>query len=1250
MGVALKNKIYQSSVAANESQKLRDEADAVERQLILRELKSAVDSYPDDHTVDWDDYELELQVGSSLHEVHMPGSILLKDLLKTVTAQSMFTQENIKNRDVVCVSSTGRMEVFGGTGWIDVAGYFRFNEAHRSLLAVLADIAEQAGGWVLSVSTVGVEQWLKFHDLDTPKDVLQVRNLIEFLTTELPEVDDLGNFFEQISGNSDGAVSLSAEHVKTIRGLTGEFVPYKGKLLDRLYEEGKTLLPRTINWGNADQSIKLLLSGNSSKSYAKRYIESLEWYGANPEQTLSAEHLEQMLVTAILLDLDPHIGENRPRNHVGGYDFYRADFIDSSRDSIRQDFENFLVAKTWVCRDAVQLASHLLLASTAPEFLVKDVPRTLLMGSIGWVTFCRAVVLVEASTPGACRVMTYAQVMKFAQIDPVSPSLAQLHGFAAINPIVDWAVLNQVITHQSLARNEKGAFETAILAYQSHIEALAKVSSAFSAALPNRKTLALQSLKDAVPSCDFLEDQVLKPIVGSVAPIPDMSIVDLHISNDLAGKKWDLPKAPSIYKTYPQLCSLESNQVRFENDLELHYKNLNDAFVINLRLIMSQMPAADRDIFHRNPVTVFTLRPSVAVSQPTSAGSVGMVGVNTAPPVLKESQQDKDLVTGRYGVVICATQGNNILACYELFTLRGECRKNVKLGELISKSGKMGSNSRLDFSGSLRELTPAITPTWRLPVDIRCYTHGIEFSENVFSTAVIEKLGVVPGPPKVVQAKPGTYQSFLNPHLDTIATFIVTHRPLTTYDELKEVATQRTWLEQNRKDGAETLNYVANLVIPFKQCIEDLCSGERDRVIDGVYGCLMDGIALAATIVGATTKVLNIAAKTISTASKIARLAKFGLGMTVSIFNPADGVPTFIAGVAKPLLTRGFRLGVAGMQMVDTAMLQLHKLTGKAKSVDLIRLANSPQLGQGRWRPRGSISEVVTVCAVRSNDHWYATSRLGKPWGERLIGFEFQHAFRLPSPAKTLPESFASLFLRQSLPVARTKIDNAISALASSTLNLQTNLSIGLLLGSTPEVRDRLITFLKLVKTDFGGFSGSGFLLETLKESSGLAAFDPVAYKEWKSAGMSAATVKPFMSFNVRNLNEYFHSERFNLAVIADELIHEMFRGAPAATVLTQANAPLVKTKNNQQQNVAPLLNLASGHHPASIDGSTGGVYDRAKALENAHSLALVTSLLSQLITDSTTYLENVVAMESALRTNRNGRIDGEVLLNLNVS
>ncbi|MGF6281470.1 hypothetical protein [Pseudomonas silensiensis] len=1277
----LSDKFYKPLGGFGREEALRQDADAAERKLILGELKACLADYEQklildklngcltdcssDKTIDWFDYEMELKQGSSLYEIYVPGSVLFNELLNTVAIRSALTQENMGDAELIRVTHSGKLEVYDGHGWRDLValGYFDHRKAVRASMEILADIAKEAGGCLWADNIVIVDQWLQFYGFHVPKTVAQLTNLIGYFEFDCPEVDHFGNYWGQIITDDQSLIVLSAEQLNDIRQATAKLITADKKLLDTLYREtGGTVATHD----NAAECIVRLAKYPAAQACAMKLLKELDWFGATSGQDVSAQGLGQLLITAILLEVYPHIGNAQARKSIGGFDLYAPTHVERSSSVVRKDLETFLHSKGWVNPVVAPLASHLLLAEIAPEFLVKGVPSSLMMGSVGWVSFCVGVALVEAVTKGASRVLTYTQIMAYAELEPVSDPLARLRDLAMLDPIVDWALMNDVVTTTELKQAEKETTERAMTKFEEYVDRT-HLARAYTSAIPSRKDIARAAIRGVEPTC-ALEDKTLYQQPGLPGSHTAMSMVDLHMSGDLVGGEWDLlgvfpdehaygapdllssitnqkhegyydPSIVSIHKSYPRLQRLEPNDHKYHRQLRGYLGSLNNAVVRNVKMALSHMPPFDLETFLKGKITFFTLRgPAIETSSSRFGG----------PFTIKknyETQQGKDAVTGRFGIVMCAAHGNTV-TCYELFTLRGELRRNNTLGALIANTGKLQGVARVDFKGDLTAQQIPMDPE-RLPIILSEYTDGlVEASSASSSVAIIDKLGELAAPATPSERKQSVYQNFENPQLVRIAKFIVNHRPMMTFDELEAVATVPTVLETQRKKGEETATYIVDLVVPFKKCIEDLSSGEHNRMVDGMYGCVMDVIAVGGGLVGAGAKALSISAKAISMASKAVRLTKLAFVTSVSLFNPVDGVPTALFGVGKLVHKGALRFNRQAQEMLGLAQSQLHKLNGRHKTYDLVRAANSADItGQGTWRPHGVTGNALTVVAGRKAHQWYALDRLGKPWGPKLKNFTFQAPIRLPRFNKTLPVSYTRRFIEQSLPLARTKIDNAINVLTRLDLTKQRNAIIKVMLGSnSSDAFERLLNYLRLVRADFAGLSISNIFLDPLKNTNNIAAFNMDDYKQWKAAKDQADT--KFIEIYTPNINKHFIGLGFNHDVVADDLIHEVFHGAAQTDDVSYARDAGRNGERGQLLDVAALLNLASGHLPVSDEGRA--CHASSKAFENADSLAVTTSLLSQLFTDKGSYELNMSILRGALEANPGSAIDEPVLITLN--
>lgn len=1264
MYTVLKSERFYSSVTATEESRRRLKADEAERQQVLELLKEALRDQSAEESFTWQGYEFGLEEGSSLYEIHMPGRVTWHKLNQHSFVFDALRENRPKDWDSIRVTANGTIELYRDASqrWEEIHVNAHELTGVPGKLRDLGEIAKQAGGFIIAIDSVDVDQWLRFHDLHVPTDAAQTKNLIDVFEFD-PAVDDLGNYWGQLVADDPSLVVLSAEQRAAIRQATAKLVGANEKLLDKLYREtGRAVLTR-----DAAERIVQLVKHPVAQACARKLLEELDWFGAQSGQDASAQDLAQLLITAILLELDPFIGSARIRKSIAGLNLYTPTNVERASSVVRKELETVLHTKGQVNPVLAPMASHLLLAEIAPEFLVKGVPSSLMMGSVDWVSFCRGVVLAEAVRKGASRVMTYAQIMAYADLEPVSEPLKHLRDLAMIDPIVDWALINGVVTTQELTQAEKETTERAITVFQKYAENFTHLARVYACAMPSREDIARAAVNKAAPACDFLEEKIIYQQPGLYASPTAMSMVELHMSGDLVTGDWDLravfpdnhisrtpdllagitndkrpalydPSIVSIYSRYPHLRRLAPNDHEFHLQLRDYLGNLNSAVATNVKLALSHMLPFDLETFLKGKITFFTLR-SAAVE--TSSMPFG-------GPLTRETdyetQQNKDAVTGRFGIVMYASHGSTF-ACYELFTLRGELRRNNTLGALITRAGKLQGAARTDFNGDLNAKV-APTPLESLPINLSEYTRGFSEADSASNMAIIEKLGELPAPITPTLRQQSVFKNFDNPQIIRIAEFIVNNRPIITFDEFKEVATVPTALERQRKKGEDTAKYIVDLVVPFKKCIEDLSSGDHDKMVDGVYGCVMDAIALSGAFVGAGAKALSISSKAISLASKAARLTKLAFATSVSIFNPVDGVPTALFGVGKLVHKGALRFNRQAHEMLGLAQSQLRKLNGSHKTYDLVRAAKSADTtGQGTWRPLGATGETFIVVAARNNRQWYALDRLGKLWGPKLSNFTFMAPVRLPRSVKTLPVSYTRQFIEQSLPLARTKIENAINVLTSRDFTKERDAIIKVLLGSdSNDAFERLLNYLRLVRADFAGLSISNFFLDPLKDTHHIAAFDPNAYQQWKGATDKSATT--FIEIYTPNINRHFIGQGFNHDVVADGLIHELFHGTSQTGDVSYASDAGRTGERGQLLDVAALLNLASGRLPVTDEGRA--CHASSKAFENADSLAVTASLLSQLYTDKGSYELNMSTLRGALEANPGSAIDEPVLITLN--
>ncbi|CAI8813888.1 MULTISPECIES: hypothetical protein [Pseudomonas] len=1252
MDTVKKNKFFRPSAVTLAAWNKTSKADADERRVVLEQLEIALDKYSDDQIIDWFAHEVELQDGSSLFQIYNPGMLMLNKLEELGAVFGALIREDARDHDgLLRVTADGKMEVYvGKRGWVDLvaAGHFEFTEEVRSEIKLISDVARAAGGYIWTDLAITLDQWFEFHEIDVPKNKAQVSNLIALFKFD-PQVDEPADYWEHFQTEGQTLVTLSDEQFSAIRRAKAK-VMTKSKLLTAFYNvTGRA----KVSHENAAQRIVEYVSYPVSQIAARKYLQELGWVGENEQLPVSDAVLRQFLTTAILLDLDPSIGHSHQRRNIGGFVLYSPDDMDRHPSVIRELLADFLSAKGWVDRQVAPLAAHLLLARTAPEFLVSDTPSSVTLGSIAWLNLSRAVALVEAVKTGASRVLSYSQIMAYADLEPVSAAQKHLRDLAVIDPIVDWALLNQVVTGTELEQAEEATTRRAIDAFEQYSEQLAQIARAFSTPLPSRAAIARAALKVAAPGCDTLDENALSELGGQQV----MSMVDLHQSGDLVTGKWDRrtvrlvtngipkpainynPSGISLYTRYPQLLKLTSCDEEMDRQLAVYRTELNSAMLSTVKLALAQMPEPDLNVFMNAQINFLTVRGSAIYT--VKRRGPGPLEIEQD----RETQQTRDAATGRFGLVMFASHDNAFI-CYELFTSRGEFRKNDALGNWIIRERKLEQRSRMSWPADLTTQV-TLTDPQELPLNLKCYTHAAAPDPaTTTSQAILDNFGKLPKPHTSANPRQGLYQRFNDPNVARIARFIVDHRPFLHAHELRELVRIPTPLELSRQEGERLLTYFIDLVVPFKKCIEDIASGEHDKVVDGIYGCLMDGIGLVGTVAGAASKVVSISAKAISNTSKAARFTRLAFTSAISLFNPFDGVPSGLQSGGKLVHKGLLRFNKNTHEIITRANRQLHTISGRRHSFDLIESAGT-QVGVGSWRPCGVASDSVSVLAARRDGKWYALNRRGDLWGKPLDGFSYRAPVQLPYSPKTLPESYTRKFVEQSLPRARAKIDNAINVIQQHDFKKDCSLVMKTLFGDTSAVAtERLVNYLRLIRFDFAGFSMSNIVLDGFKEDATLAALDVDNYKRWKSSGSSSGSNIAFVEIHTKNLNSHFTGLGFNHDVVADDLIHELFHASAQTDDVGYVTDAEFESNEGQRLDITPLLNIAMGCLPVSEEGTE--CHPPSKAFANADSLAVATSLLSQVCTNKITFDDNMAIIGGAVDTSGGKPIVEPVIITLN--
>lgn len=1243
-------------------------SDNREREEAIYKLRQLIKNYAPTQTITLVGKKLSLEPGSSLQDALLPGAQLLQKLSEQASFKKLLATLKLSERFIFEVTAQGEIYAITTNDATDLANAFVLAPDLKEDFQTLVEMAALTAGKISNTDQIDLAQWLAFHGYSIPLNAADVSRLVAFMATPPDPGPEVGNYREMIKAAAGEAATLSATPLGELRALIASYL--KGQsLLEHLSERILGGRSTPFKRSEAEAAIELMVSSPIAVHWTDAYVRDLGWYGAQPNQPRSAASRKQLMLTSLLVDLHPQVGEQEPRNHVAGFDLYAAEHLELSFAEVQTRFENHLIAHYRVSPKNATLAAHLLLAEPAPEFLVKDLPDNLVLGTPQCVEYCRVVAVHEIIAPGSTRSMTYAQLQHRSTLEPLTESRKKLDALAAVDPVIDWAVLNKILLPEEVEKSVPDALKVATNAYVQHAKTLAANAEALTRPLPTRRSVALAILKHAAKGCTYLEKDALKQVrntsLADAFTTMHLSPVELHMSNDLASRDWDRIKGESIYKEFPDLLrKLVSPDDEFHRQFNRAYLTHTQAMHTHLKQAFSFLPVPDRARLLKGKVTMFTLRPSVAKLQTITNLPVNPISsvvdsiVKTEGRKPTESHQEIDEAKGRYGVVIyCEFEGQ--VSCYELLTLQGVCRENTELAALIQRENLLEPKVRRT---GINYSAPATVH--QLPTDIECYTHGVTPGLVAVSSGVIDRVGELSAvPPAQIN---GYYQSFYSTEFDRLVNFVLKHRPVATYDELVKECWGQTRLEALRIKREKDLDTFLNIIVPFKSCIEDLTSDDVEREINGAAACALEATMTILLVVAAVAKIASMVAKSMSIATKAGKIAATGAGLVNSLFNPLDGATDVVFKGAK-LLRKGWHSGVAAL---EGAIHDARKWTATPPYHALSSVVDTDTIRLGTRQYAQNSSDIFQVWGIRHTDEWYAVNRLGEPWGPKLKNLKLVNFFRNPLK-RAKPFSYTRGYLKKAIPHAKSKIDNTIQ-LISGARNNDVRAVILHVFGNNSNTAVEYITSnLRKMRRDLDFLSVDNMIFRP-PGSDTLAALQPQAYKRWQAAVSSNTKLdvntRTFLAMYPDNLDEYYAVAKYDDARIGDILVHEISHGAP--DTLDFYYGEVFKGVTPAEYNAVGLLdfarnprkahpkNLANPHYAfASLkdfDDFESSIANWPKivqehpALLNADSYTLAVSLIDQYQTSNSTFRFNLSAITNAIDSTAPADfLQGPLLLNL---
>ena len=344
-------------------------------------------------------------------------------------------------------------------------------------------------------SIVKLHAFLSGSGLNVPKTLEELLALYQ-LTLRHVHTHPLGNF----SGALSWPNPLTTQDKQSISDLLN--APDATLPGLPLVDKHKGVLGYLLSAGNlSDDDLKKpseateTLLGSASAQALGRAIETR--LGGIATHTSANDYL----LAAIHLGLDPESQHNPAPNRVAGFDLGQRKHWGQSAAQVIAGLSQHLVEQGRASPPSADLAARLLLARTAPEHLVKNIPPSVTYGSVTWTQLAIAAAKLEAQSPGRVLTMSYSQVLAAAETVDVGAALTQRIQRQALG---NWGVANGLLTATDATPEQMLAVQNAFNSQQSALQA---ASTALAAPVPNREAMALEKLREAFPG---VEDSVFR--------------------------------------------------------------------------------------------------------------------------------------------------------------------------------------------------------------------------------------------------------------------------------------------------------------------------------------------------------------------------------------------------------------------------------------------------------------------------------------------------------------------------------------------------------------------------------------------------------------------------------------------------------------------------------------------------------------------------------------------------------------------
>ena len=631
-------------------------------------------------------------------------------------------------------------------------------------------------------------------------------------------------------------------------------------------------------------------------------------------------------LAAIQLALDPESITTPGRNRVAGFDLAAPQYAFQPPSVVVEGLRQHLIDTERVSPALAQTAAHALLMRAAPQFLVKDIPDTVLYGSQAWANLCIA---VAAGGKGN----NFAEVMVNAAGLGAAPEAAQRAA------LVDWGVANNLLDAKDDALYTQADIDKVHAAFMHQQATLQEGSALQDTVMPDRRQMAMDLLKQTFGDTVSFEDKVFSRLSDTFPPKPGKpySMLDIVMEQVQMDSRWSIKKGTEgvdlkafvAFTKSPAFNIQETFDKAFSVATDNH-KQIKKLSVINA---LTNLSPEDKKNLSTGQLKYYQEK-SYRIS---TLPFVGPTLFHTSPKIL------------------VTAQNGSTLSKYEFDTEKGVIRN------IGNRPVPRDPEYVADEVSKVEEFFPDIDKS-KTVEGLRTFASYLPFNPALtwVNTDSYKR-------DRLDEEQPSTASApymFVNPRAHHIADSIVKALDLDN-PAIRKAAAGTTSSEQ-RAEQTHTLRDAFLDLIPFRSAIVNFRDGNYS---EGINDVAFDIFGFITAGFGAAAKAGRALSSTGSALGKALKVTKIMVPPLLKELNPLEGVGDVVMGAGKVLYEAG-----------TTASNGLRTLKGTAGR-DALRAASNryDAAALGTFKID---EQAVQGSAVQHNGQWYAYDALTqKPYG-----------------------------------------------------------------------------------------------------------------------------------------------------------------------------------------------------------------------------------------------------------------------------